>query len=79
VTRSQYEDVRSATGAMLVSEPKRVIEKIRVFDEVLGGISRLTFQMSIASLPHRNRMRAIELLGTKVAPELRSAGFAPHG
>jgi probable LLM family oxidoreductase len=72
VTRSQYESVRGATGAMLVSEPEGVVEKIRAFDEVLGGISRLTFQMSIASLPHRNRMRAIELLGTKVAPLVRT-------
>jgi alkanesulfonate monooxygenase SsuD/methylene tetrahydromethanopterin reductase-like flavin-dependent oxidoreductase (luciferase family) len=72
VTRSQYENVRGAMGAMLVSDPERVVEKIRAFDEVLGGISRLTFQMSIASLPHRNRMRAIELLGTKVAPLVRA-------
>jgi probable LLM family oxidoreductase len=71
VTRSQYEAVRGATGAMLVSDPERVAEKIIAFDEVLGGISRLTFQMSIASLPHSNRMRAIELLGTKVAPLVR--------
>jgi probable LLM family oxidoreductase len=67
VTRSHYETLRGDMGAMLVSEPERVAEKILAFDEVLGGISRLTFQMSIASLPHNNRMRAIELLGTKVA------------
>ena len=72
VTRSQYSALRSATGAMLVSEPERVAEKILRLDEVLGGLSRLTLQMSIASLPHRNRMRAIELLGTKVAPLVRS-------
>lgn len=72
VTRSQYEALRGATGAMLVSEPERVAEKILAFDEVLGGISRLTFQMSIASLPHLNRMRAIELLGTKVVPLVQS-------
>jgi probable LLM family oxidoreductase len=71
VTRSQYEAVRGASGAMLVSDPERVAEKIIAFDEVLRGISRLTFQMSIASLPHSNRMRAIELLGTKVAPLVR--------
>jgi alkanesulfonate monooxygenase SsuD/methylene tetrahydromethanopterin reductase-like flavin-dependent oxidoreductase (luciferase family) len=71
VTRSQYEALRGPTGSMLVSEPERVAEKIITYGEVLGGISRLTFQMSIASLPHRNRMRAIELLGTKVAPLVR--------
>ncbi len=71
VTRSHYETLRSDMGAMLVSEPARVAERILAFDEVLGGISRLTFQMSIASLPHSNRMRAIELLGAKVAPLVR--------
>lgn len=58
-------------GVMLVSEPERVAERILAFDEVLGGISRLTFQISIASLPPSNRMRAIELPGTKVAPLVR--------
>jgi probable LLM family oxidoreductase len=71
VTRSHYEALRSDMGAMLVSEPERVAARILAFDQVLGGISRLTFQMSIASLPHSNRMRAIELLGTKVAPLVR--------
>jgi probable LLM family oxidoreductase len=71
VTRSHYDALRGATGAMLVSEPEGVAEKVLAFDEALGGISRLTFQMSIASLPHRNRMRAIELLGTKVVPLVR--------
>jgi alkanesulfonate monooxygenase SsuD/methylene tetrahydromethanopterin reductase-like flavin-dependent oxidoreductase (luciferase family) len=71
VTRSHYDALRSATGAMLVSEPERVAEKILAFDGALGGISRLKLQMSIASLPHSNRMRAIELLGTKVVPLVR--------
>ena len=72
VTRSHYEAARGTNGSLLVSDPERVVEGILRFNEVLGGISRLTFQMSIASLPHSNRMRAIELLGTKVAPIVRS-------
>jgi hypothetical protein len=42
-------------------------------NESLGGISRLTFQMSVAALPHAKLMRAIELLGTRVAPLVRTA------
>jgi probable LLM family oxidoreductase len=72
VTRSQFEAVRGGRGALLVSDPERVVEQILTYDEVLGGISRLSFQMSIASLPHRLRMHAIELLGTKVAPVVKS-------
>ncbi len=48
-----------------------VIEKIIRHSEALGGVSRFTFQMNAASLPHAKLMQAIEILGTRVAPELR--------
>jgi hypothetical protein len=38
----------------------------------LGGISRLTFQMNAASLPHSKLMRATELIGAHVAPAVRA-------
>ena len=49
--------------------------------EVLGGISRLTFQMSSASMKHGAMLSSIELLGTKVAPVVRaaSAGLTDTG
>ena len=50
-----------------------VAEKILRVNESLGGISRLTFQMSVADLPHAKLLRAIELLGTHVAPLVRKA------
>lgn len=59
VTRLQFDALLGPTGALLVSEPEIVAEKIAAFDDVLGGISRLTLQMRVASLSHRNRMRAI--------------------
>ena len=49
------------------------MEKILQINEVLGGISRLTFQMSVAALPHAKMLRAIELLGTEVAPMVRNS------
>jgi hypothetical protein len=48
-----------------------VVKKIVRHSKALGGISRITFQMNAASLPHVKLMRAIELLGTRVAPTLR--------
>ncbi len=71
VTRGQFEAVRGAGGALIVSDPETVIEKVMQYDEVLGGIARLDFQMSVAALPHPKLMHAIELLGTRVAPEVR--------
>jgi hypothetical protein len=53
-----------------------VIEKIAHYDEVLGGISRITFQMNAASLPHAKLMRGIEAIGTRVAPAVRQ-GLVP--
>ena len=41
-------------------------------NQVLGGISRLTFQMTNVLLPHAKMLRAIELLGTRVAPLVRA-------
>ncbi|MCC5022711.1 MAG: hypothetical protein J6386_07905 [Candidatus Synoicihabitans palmerolidicus] len=49
------------------------MEKILRQNEVLGGIDRFSFQMSISSLPHPELMHTIELLGTKVAPKVRQA------
>ena len=47
------------------------VEKILYVNEVLGGISRITFQMGVSTLPHQKMLRAIEILGTRVVPILR--------
>ena len=71
VTRSGFDAQRGPRGALLVGSPDEVVEKIIRHSEALGGVSRFTFQMNAASLPHAKLMRAIELLGTQVAPVLR--------
>jgi len=71
-TRAQFDALRGPTGALLIGDAETVAEKILTINEALGGISRLTFQMSVASLPHAKLMHAIEILGTQVAPIVRS-------
>src|SRR3954471_7846659 len=71
VTRGRFDAQRGEHGALLVGSPDEVVEKIIRHSEALGGVSRFTFQMNAASLPHAKLMRAIEALGTRVAPELR--------
>ncbi|HEY0264125.1 MAG TPA: LLM class flavin-dependent oxidoreductase [Granulicella sp.] len=71
VTRAHFEALRGSRGALLVGNPERVAEKVRYYNEALGGITRLSFQMSVAALPHAKRMRATELLGEKVLPLVR--------
>jgi len=70
-TRAQFDAVRGPTGALLIGDADTVAAKIRAINAALGGIDRLTFQMSVASLPHDRLMRAIELLGTRLAPLVR--------
>src|SRR5881394_1338069 len=71
VTRGGFDAQRGPHGALLIGSPDEVIEKIIRHSEALGGVSRFTFQMNAASLPHAKLMRAIEMLGTQVAPAVR--------
>jgi probable LLM family oxidoreductase len=73
VTRNQFEALRRPTGALIVSDSDTVAEKVLRFNESLGGITRLSFQMSVAALRHDKLLHAIELLGTRVAPIIRKA------
>src|ERR1700723_876547 len=78
VTRTQFEALRRPTGALMVSDPETVAAKLLKMNEALGGISRISFQMSVAALHHDKLLHAIELLGTKVAPIIReSLGIVP--
>jgi probable LLM family oxidoreductase len=71
VTRGRFDAQRGEHGALLVGSPDEVAEKIIRHSEALGGVSRFTFQMNVASLSHGKLMKAIEYLGTSVAPALR--------
>ena len=73
MTRASFDAQRGPQGALLVGNPDEVVEKIIRHSEALGGISRISFQMNVASLPHAKLMRAIESLGVHVAPALRHA------
>src|SRR5437660_5721550 len=71
MSRASYDAQRGPEGALLIGEPDAVVEKVLRHSEALGGISRITFQMNASSLPHAKLMRAMEALGTHVAPALR--------
>src|SRR6476661_2828922 len=73
MTRAHFDAQLGPTGALLVGDPETVADKILRVNESLGGISRITFQMSVADLPHAKMLRAIELLGTAVAPMVRNS------
>ncbi len=72
-TRQQFEIMAGPDGAFLVGDPKTVAAKMLRASETLGGLSRITFQMSTASLETDAMKRSIELLGAEVAPIIRAA------
>src|SRR5580698_7300917 len=70
-TRAQFDALRGPTGALLIGDAETIAEKILYVNAVLGGLSRITFQMGVSALPHEKMLRSIELLGTRVAPSVR--------
>ncbi|WP_203074015.1 Atu2307/SP_0267 family LLM class monooxygenase [Falsiroseomonas ponticola] len=71
-TRAQFDAMCGPGGAFLIGDPHTVARKLRAADEALGGIARVTFQMSSAMLETAAMQRSIELLGTAVAPMIRA-------
>ena len=68
--RQQFEQSISPEGALLVGSPQQVVDKI-LYEYELFGHTRFLAQMSLGAMPHAAVLRAIELLGTKVAPEVK--------
>jgi probable LLM family oxidoreductase len=71
-TRAQFDALRGPTGALMIGDAETVAEKILYQHEALGGISRLTFQMGVSTLPHQTMLRAIEILGTRLLPMIKN-------
>ncbi len=70
-TRSHFDAQCGPRGALLVGDPESVAAKILSDHDALGGFSRMTVLIDNAVLTHAEIMRAIELLGTRVAPMVR--------
>ncbi len=70
VTKDRFDAQNGTFGALLVGGPEEVAEKIHRHSEALGGISRFTFQMDNAALPHEKLMHSIQLIGEKIKPLL---------
>lgn len=77
-SRAQFNALCGPDGAFLVGSPQTVRDKMIQADATMGGISRITFQMSTAMLETEYMQKSISLLGTEVAPNVRRA-LIPHG
>lgn len=70
ITRQQFEASRALRGSDFIGHPDEIIEKV-LFQHSLFGHQRLLLQLGVGTIAHAKMMRAVELLGTRVAPVVR--------
>lgn len=70
ITRQQFDASLTLRGADFVGTPEQIIEKI-LFQHEIFQHQRFLLQLGVGTMPHTKMMRAVELLGTKVAPVVR--------
>lgn len=68
--RSSFDFARSHEGALYVGDPETVAQKI-IYLRKNVGITRFMLHCPLGTMPHEDVMRAIELMGTEVAPRVR--------
>ena len=71
-TRAQFEASCGPNGHLIIGNPKDVADKIIGLHKIFGN-DRILVQMGLGSLPHKDMLRAIELMGKEVAPLVRAA------
>jgi len=70
VSPQSFDEGRRLDGALFVGSPAQVVEKI-LYQHELFGHQRFMAQISLGSVPHAAAMRALELLGEEVMPQVR--------
>jgi probable LLM family oxidoreductase len=70
--RAEFEAACGSNGHLLIGDPDRVADRIIELHKTFRN-DRILIQMAIGAMPHDKLMRAIELLGTKVAPKVKEA------
>ena len=69
-SRRQFDAEAELGGALFLGSPQQVIDKI-LFQHEIFGHQRCLIQLTVGPIPHDKVMRAIELLGSEVAPAVR--------
>ena len=71
-TRAQFDATQRPDGAFFIGDPDTVADKLAAdLARQLGGVDRISLQMTNSRLAHDDLLRGIELLGTEVAPVVR--------
>lgn len=69
-TRGQFDAECALHGALFVGGTDQVVEKI-LYQHQIFRHQRFLVQLTVGPMPHEQVLRAIELLGTEVAPRVR--------
>jgi probable LLM family oxidoreductase len=70
--RREFEAAAGPEGHLLIGDPQRVADRIVELHRIFR-FDRILIQMAIGAMPHVQLLRAIELLGTRVAPLVKEA------
>lgn len=68
--RAQFDATSGPDGAFFLGDPDGIVEKLGRVADQLGGVDRVSLQMTNPRLAHADLLRGIELLGTEVAPRV---------
>ncbi len=78
-TRAGFDATCGPTGAYFIGDADTVATKMPAVSDALGGVSRISLQMTNVRLSHEYLLHGIGLLGTAVAPLVRAADRVPAG
>ena len=70
-SRAEFDAACGPGGPYLIGNPDEVAEKILYLNEVLGGVERVSLQMTNLMVSHEQMLDSITHLGTEVAPLVR--------
>jgi probable LLM family oxidoreductase len=69
-TRAQFDEEAHLRGALFLGGPQQIIDKLLFHWDVFHH-DRCLIQLTVGPMPHDRVLRAIEILGTEVAPVVR--------
>jgi len=68
--RASFDATSGPDGAFFLGDPDHVVARLGRMADQLGGVDRVSLQMTNPRLAHDDLLRGIELLGTEVAPRV---------
>lgn len=71
-TKDQFKSGQGKDGALFIGDVNQVVDKI-LYHQELFGLTRFLLHVDVGAPSHKDLMKTIELLGTKVAPAVKKA------